>query len=116
MKAVPRGLTTVLDAYVNPLIKDYVQELKKLSQDLLFMTSDGGLVQADEFRGSRALLSGPAGGVVGLMQTSSIHKQLGKRGVVGLDMGGTSTDVSVYYGQYNLVEECLIEGIPINSP
>lgn len=61
-------------------------------------------------------MSGPAGGVVALMSTSNIHKKLHKEGIIGLDMGGTSTDVCAYYGTHNIKEESLIDGIIVNTP
>lgn len=80
------------------------------------MTSDGGLVEANEFIGSKALLSGPAGGVVGLVRTTNIYKKLNKKGIIGLDMGGTSTDVCVYYDEIIIKEENVIDNIVINTP
>lgn len=80
------------------------------------MSSDGGLIEADQFIGSKALLSGPAGGVVGLMRTTNLCDKLGKRGVIGLDMGGTSTDVCVYYNEVEIKDESKIDGIIVNSP
>lgn len=87
----------------------------KLPQTL-YMTSDGGLVRPDQFTGSKAILSGPAAGVVGIIQTSNIFRKLGKQGVVGFDMGGTSTDVCVYYDDIPIKDELLVDGILVNSP
>ncbi|CAD8176335.1 unnamed protein product [Paramecium octaurelia] len=124
IKVVPRGQTTVLNSYVNPLIQQYIQELEQeiralltnQNPQILFMQSDGGLTEAQEFIGSKAVLSGPAGGVVALMQSTKIFKQLNKKGVVGLDMGGTSTDVCVYYDRQNIKEESVVDGIIVNTP
>ncbi|MEA3418320.1 MAG: hydantoinase B/oxoprolinase family protein [Campylobacterota bacterium] len=115
LKAVVRGDTTVVDAYLTPHIRDYIHNFsvgfKNRLQEtpLLFMQSHGGLSPADSFRGSNAILSGPAGGVVGL---ASIYE--GKP-IIGFDMGGTSTDVSRYGGEFHLNFENEIAGTKIRS-
>jgi 5-oxoprolinase (ATP-hydrolysing) len=97
-RLVDRGHTTCLDAYLNPHIQNYLKGFREgfagHEPDLFVMQSDGGLVDADSFTGSRAILSGPAGGVVGYAQTTR------QTPVIGFDMGGTSTDVSRYDGDY----------------
>ncbi|MZG31128.1 MAG: 5-oxoprolinase, partial [Nitrospinae bacterium] len=107
-RLVDRGNTACLDAYLNPHIhhylKNFIEECVK--QDLFLMQSDGGLVEADSFTGSRAILSGPAGGVVGYARTT------GETPVIGFDMGGTSTDVSRFDGSYEWQFESETEGIP----
>jgi 5-oxoprolinase (ATP-hydrolysing) len=120
IKLVARGDTTVVDAYLNPHIRSYLASFKQgfsdgLAQtDLLFMQSDGGLASAEVFTGSRAILSGPAGGVVGCAMTTC-HRQTGQP-VIGFDMGGTSTDVSRFDGQHDLVFETEIAGVRIQAP
>lgn len=126
IRAVPRGGTTCVDAYLTPVIKRY---LKSFSQgfdadltkvNVSFMQSDGGLTPMDRFYGNRAILSGPAGGVVGYAITSelsdSAQKSLDQIAVIGFDMGGTSTDVSRYAGSYEHVFETTTAGITIQSP
>ncbi|MCD6526139.1 MAG: hydantoinase B/oxoprolinase family protein, partial [Desulfuromonas sp.] len=128
IRMVPRGDTTVVDAYLTPHIQQYVAGFSKGFRDrlqdteLLFMASDGGLVSADTFNGSRALLSGPAGGVVGYAQTC--RRVLPQMPVIGFDMGGTSTDVSRYDGRcggrggghYDLVQQTEVAGVRIQAP
>ncbi|CAM9540519.1 unnamed protein product [Chrysoparadoxa australica] len=121
VKMVPRGYTTAADAYLTPIIERYIASFKAGFDDgfdkvkCLFMQSDGGLTPVDQFRGSRAILSGPAGGVVGYAATSQPPGQE-KEPVVGFDMGGTSTDVSRYAGEYEHVFETVTAGITIQSP
>ncbi|CAA6653951.1 unnamed protein product [Spirodela intermedia] len=108
IRAVPRGLTASVDAYLTPVIREY------LSVNVLFMQSDGGLAAESRFSGHKAVLSGPAGGVVGYSQTlfgSETTKPL-----IGFDMGGTSTDVSRYAGSYEQVLETQIAGAAIQAP
>ncbi|XP_054622190.1 5-oxoprolinase isoform X2 [Dunckerocampus dactyliophorus] len=120
VRAVPRGYTVCADAYLTPKIRDYLKgftsgfkgALKDV--DVLFMQSDGGLTPMQQFCGSRAVLSGPAGGVVGYAITS--YKQMEKRPVIGFDMGGTSTDVSRYAGQYEHVFEATTAGVTLQAP
>ena len=119
-KLVARGDTTLVDAYLNPKIQDYLQSFRSGFTDqlsgteLLFMQSDGGLVQASDFNGSRAILSGPAGGVVGYATTT--YAQMGNKPVIGFDMGGTSTDVSRYGGVFELVHETETADVRIQAP
>src|SRR3546814_2812062 len=93
IKFVSRGDTTVVDAYLSPILQRYVSQVASElpGVPLLFMQSSGGLTQADRFRGKDAILSGPAGGIVGMARTS---ERAGFDKVIGFDMGGTSTDVS----------------------
>ena len=117
VKIVPRGDTTMVDAYLTPHIQKYLSSFRSGFRDnlkhseLLFMQSDGGLTDSSHFKGSNAILSGPAGGVVGYAMTS-------KRGmpVIGFDMGGTSTDVSRYGDDYELVHETETAGVRIQAP
>ncbi len=107
-RLVDRGNTVCLDAYLNPHIHNYLENFIEEcgKQDLFLMQSDGGLVEADSFTGSRAILSGPAGGVVGYARTT------GDTPVIGFDMGGTSTDVSRFDGNYEWQYESETEGFP----
>jgi 5-oxoprolinase (ATP-hydrolysing) len=120
VKIVPRGDTTMVDAYLNPHIQTYLNSFRQGFSDklkatsLLFMQSDGGLARADGFTGSRAILSGPAGGVVGYAMTTC-GGSCG-RPVIGFDMGGTSTDVSRYGNAYELVFETETAGVRIQAP
>nr|WP_320049738.1 hydantoinase B/oxoprolinase family protein [uncultured Desulfuromonas sp.] len=119
-RLVARGDTTVVDAYLTPKIRQYGEGFRHGFSDglsgtgLRFMTSDGGLVPSESFNGSRALLSGPAGGVVGFAQTC--RSALPGRAVIGFDMGGTSTDVSRFDGEYDLVQYSEIAGTRIQAP
>uniref|UniRef100_A0A3B4APN5 5-oxoprolinase, ATP-hydrolysing n=1 Tax=Periophthalmus magnuspinnatus TaxID=409849 RepID=A0A3B4APN5_9GOBI len=120
VRAVPRGYTVCADAYLTPKIRQYLKgftagfkdALKNV--DVLFMQSDGGLTPMGQFCGSRAILSGPAGGVVGYAITS--YSQMEKKPVIGFDMGGTSTDVSRYAGQYEHVFEATTAGVTLQAP
>ena len=120
IKMVGRGDTTVVDAYLAPHIRKYIGDFKAgflidlAGANLLFMRSDGGLTAADSFTGSRAILSGPAGGVVGYAMTTS--RELANKPVIGFDMGGTSTDVSRYAGDYEIVHETETAGVRIQAP
>jgi 5-oxoprolinase (ATP-hydrolysing) len=120
VKLVPRGDTTMVDAYLNPHIQTYLDSFKQgfsrglEKTSLLFMQSDGGLARADGFTGSRAILSGPAGGVVGYAMTTCGGNCA--RPVIGFDMGGTSTDVSRYGDEYELVFETETAGVRIQAP
>lgn len=120
VKLVSRGDTTMVDSYLTPHIRDYLQSFKKGFSDnlestkLLFMQSDGGLSPAEDFTGSRAILSGPAGGVVGYAMTTYNRKT--KKPVIGFDMGGTSTDVSRFGGEYDLTFETKTAGVRIQAP
>lgn len=120
VRAVPRGLTASVDAYLTPVIKEYLsgfisrfdEGLEKVN--VLFMQSDGGLAPESRFSGHKAVLSGPAGGVVGYSQTLFGHETT--KPLIGFDMGGTSTDVSRYDGSYEQVLETQIAGAIIQAP
>ncbi|KAK9132863.1 hypothetical protein Scep_012391 [Stephania cephalantha] len=120
VRAVPRGLTASVDAYLTPVIKEYLSGfMSKFDEDLgkvnvLFMQSDGGLAPESRFSGHKAILSGPAGGVVGYSQT--LFGLETEKPLIGFDMGGTSTDVSRYAGSYEQVLETQIAGAIIQAP
>ena len=120
IKIVGRGDTTCVDAYLTPHIDAYLKGFTNSFQNklkttpLFFMQSDGGLAEADNFRGFNAILSGPAGGVVGYAMTT--YKQMGNKPVIGFDMGGTSTDVSRYEGELELVQDAETAGVRIQAP
>jgi 5-oxoprolinase (ATP-hydrolysing) len=122
IKVVPRGMSATADAYLTPVIKNYIESISSNFQGGLaskntrveFMQSDGGLVDFRKFSGLKAILSGPAGGVVGYAQTSWDDDE--KVPVIGFDMGGTSTDVSRYSGTYDHVFETTTAGVSIQSP
>jgi 5-oxoprolinase (ATP-hydrolysing) len=116
IKLVGRGDTTVVDAYLSPVLRRYVDRVAAglpSQTDLHFMQSNGGLAEATAFRGKDAILSGPAGGVVGMVAASEPH---GADRLIGFDMGGTSTDVSHYAGRYELVDESVVAGVRIRAP
>ncbi len=115
IKFISRGDTTVLDAYLSPVLKRYVLTLRKeLKQvPIYFMQSKGGLIYADFFQGKDSIFSGPAGGVVGMVKTSESE---GFNQVIGFDMGGTSTDVSHYAGEYERINEWEISGVKLRTP
>ena len=116
MKLVGRGDTTVVDAYLSPILRRYVDQVAgALGHDtrLLFMQSNGGLTDARAFRGKDAILSGPAGGVVGMARTAG---EAGFDRVIGFDMGGTSTDVCHYAGQYERAFETVVAGVRMRAP
>ncbi|TGZ66496.1 hypothetical protein CRM22_005298 [Opisthorchis felineus] len=118
IKIVPRAFTATADAYLTPCIRNYVESFSKGfhgafgNTQVLFMQSDGGLSPANDFLGSRAILSGPAGGVIAYAKTSFD----GKQPVVGFDMGGTSTDVSRFGGELEHVFETTTAGVSIQAP
>ncbi|PON52795.1 Winged helix-turn-helix DNA-binding protein [Parasponia andersonii] len=120
VRAVPRGLTATVDAYLTPVIKEYLSGfISKFDEGLqkvnvLFMQSDGGLAPESRFSGHKAVLSGPAGGVVGYSQT--LFGLETEKPLIGFDMGGTSTDVSRYAGNYEQVLETQIAGAIIQAP
>ncbi|KAI7998879.1 5-oxoprolinase [Camellia lanceoleosa] len=120
VRAVPRGLTASVDAYLTPVIKEYLSGfISKFDKGLgkvnvLFMQSDGGLAPESRFSGHKAVLSGPAGGVVGYSQT--LFGLETEKPLIGFDMGGTSTDVSRYAGSYEQVLETQIAGAIIQAP
>ncbi|MCF8468041.1 MAG: hydantoinase B/oxoprolinase family protein, partial [Sneathiella sp.] len=115
MKLVSRGDTTVVDAYLSPILRRYVDRVASELGDtrLMFMQSNGGLTDARFFQGKDAILSGPAGGVVGMVQTSAMA---GFTKVIGFDMGGTSTDVSHYGGEYERTFETEVAGVRMRAP
>ncbi|NRG17815.1 hydantoinase B/oxoprolinase family protein [Rhizobiales bacterium] len=119
MKLVGRGDTTVVDAYLSPILRRYVEQVAGELQiegtgcRLMFMQSSGGLTAADLFQGKDAILSGPAGGVVGAVETS---KMAGFESVIGFDMGGTSTDVSHYDGDFERTFETEVAGVRMRAP
>ncbi|MFB6981955.1 hydantoinase B/oxoprolinase family protein [Streptomyces scopuliridis] len=115
IKLVPRGDTTVVDAYLSPILRRYVDEIASELRGirLMFMQSNGGLREAAHFRGKDAVLSGPAGGVVGMARTSG---QAGFRRVIGFDMGGTSTDVSHYAGEFERELGTQVAGVRMRAP
>src|SRR4051794_21708178 len=116
IKLVGRGDTTVVDAYLSPVLRRYVDRVAAglpSGTDLHFMQSNGGLAEATAFRGKDAILSGPAGGVVGMVAASGPH---GADRLIGFDMGGTSTDVSHYAGQFELADESVVAGVRIRAP
>lgn len=123
IKLVPRGQTTIADAYLSPVLRKYVEQVKhQLVQhaqegaspiSLEFMQSNGGLTQATNFQGRDAILSGPAGGVVGMVRTAEAD---GFDRIVGFDMGGTSTDVSHYAGELERETETLVNGVRLRVP
>ncbi len=116
IKLVPRGDTSVADAYLSPVIRAYVEQLAARLPDhgsLRFMQSNGGLADAHAFRGKDAVLSGPAGGVVGMVETA---EKLGHGKLIGFDMGGTSTDVCHYSGEYERTGDSVVAGIRIAAP
>ncbi|MGI8931854.1 MAG: hydantoinase B/oxoprolinase family protein, partial [Sphingomicrobium sp.] len=120
IKLIGRGDTTVVDAYLSPILSRYVDRVAAglgPQARLQFMQSNGGLTDAAKFRGKDAVLSGPAGGVVGMVAASAGHDSPGERlRLIGFDMGGTSTDVSHYAGQYELSEESIVAGVRIRAP
>ncbi len=116
MKYVGRGDTTVVDAYLSPILRRYVAQVAAdLPADarLMFMQSNGGLADAARFQGKDSILSGPAGGVVGAVETA---RQAGLAKIIGFDMGGTSTDVSHYDGQFERAFETQVAGVRMRAP
>ncbi|GHD73209.1 5-oxoprolinase [Streptomyces mirabilis] len=115
MKLVPRGDTAVVDAYLSPVLRRYVQHVADELEGvrLMFMQSNGGLAEAGQFRGKDAILSGPAGGIVGMARMSQLA---GFDRVIGFDMGGTSTDVSHFAGEYERVFTTRIAGVRLRAP
>ncbi|MBG1269310.1 hydantoinase/oxoprolinase family protein [Nostoc sp. WHI] len=115
MKLVSRGDTTVVDAYLTPILRRYVNQVASQlpGVKLMFMKSDGGLVAAEQFQGKDSILSGPAGGIVGAVQTS---KRAGFELVITFDMGGTSTDVAHFKGEYERQLNSEIAGARMRVP
>lgn len=128
MKLVSRGDTTVVDAYLSPILRRYVEQvaaelgkdenatkdaLQPRSPRLMFMQSNGGLIEANRFQGKDSILSGPAGGIVGAVKTSAMA---GFEQIIGFDMGGTSTDVSHFNGEYERTFETEVAGVRLRAP
>lgn len=115
MKLVARGDTTVVDAYLSPILRRYVDQMAQALPGvrLQFMQSHGGLTDAQRFQGKDALLSGPAGGIVGMARTSALA---GFPHVIGFDMGGTSTDVSHFAGEYERTFDTQVAGVRVRAP
>ncbi len=115
MKLVSRGDTTVVDAYLSPILRRYVDRVagELGGTRLLFMQSNGGLADARRFQGKDAILSGPAGGIVGAVRTAEMG---GFDKIIGFDMGGTSTDVSHYAGEYERSFETMVAGVRMRAP
>ncbi len=115
MKLVSRGDTTVVDAYLSPILRRYVDqvagELAKVR--VMFMQSNGGLTDARRFQGKDSILSGPAGGIVGVVRTAQLA---GFDRIIGFDMGGTSTDVSHYAGEFERAFETQVAGVRMRAP
>ncbi len=120
IKLVSRGDTTVVDAYLSPILRRYVAQVaaalgtsENRSNGLMFMQSNGGLTDAGLFQGKDAILSGPAGGVVGMVRTAA---GIGADKVIGFDMGGTSTDVCHYAGEFERSFETEVAGVRMRAP
>ncbi|MBF2051346.1 MAG: hydantoinase B/oxoprolinase family protein [Elainella sp. C42_A2020_010] len=120
MKLISRGDTTVVDAYLSPILRRYVEQVAAALQGtathstrLEFMKSDGGLTDANLFQGKDSILSGPAGGIVGAVKTSIVA---GFNKIIGFDMGGTSTDVSHFNGEYERTFETEVAGVRLRAP
>jgi 5-oxoprolinase (ATP-hydrolysing) len=116
IKLVGRGDTAVVDAYLSPVLRRYVDRVVAAlgpQAKLSFMQSSGGLADASAFQGKDAILSGPAGGIVGMARTA---EQAGFDRVIGFDMGGTSTDVSHYAGRYERTNETMVAGVRVRAP
>jgi len=124
MKLVSRGDTTVVDAYLSPILRRYVDRVADsldaykgaggvAGPRLMFMQSNGGLTDANLFQGKDSILSGPAGGVVGMVRTAAMA---GYRKVIGFDMGGTSTDVAHFDGEYERAFETQVAGVRMRAP
>ena len=119
IKFVSRAETTLADAYLTPVLNHYIDGLKSALEKiatpdrLLFMQSNGGLVLAESFRGKNSILSGPAAGVVGMVETAS---KAGFERLIGFDMGGTSTDVSAWSGEYERSNDSVVAGVRLRAP
>ena len=120
IKFVPRADTTVADAYLSPVLRSYVERVSNAFTEhggadaqLLFMQSNGGLARAESFRGRDAVLSGPAGGVVGMARAA---ERAGYGKALGFDMGGTSTDVSHFAGAFERTNETVVAGVRLSAP
>ena len=116
IKLIPRGDTTLVDAYLSPILRHYVDQFSAAlgsGSSPLFMQSSGGLIDGARFHGKDATLSGPAGGIVGMARTAEMS---GASRVIGFDMGGTSTDVSHYAGTFERDSEARVAGVRIRAP
>jgi 5-oxoprolinase (ATP-hydrolysing) len=119
IKFVSRGETTLADAYLTPVLNAYIRglqaELEAVAtpKRMLFMQSNGGLTLAESFRGKNSVLSGPAAGVVGMVETAS---RAGFERLIGFDMGGTSTDVSAWSGEYERSNDSEVAGVKLRAP
>ncbi|MEP1421196.1 MAG: hydantoinase B/oxoprolinase family protein [Erythrobacter sp.] len=116
IKLIPRGDTTVVDAYLSPVLRRYTDTLQAElpgAEALRFMQSNGGLAEVGAFRGKDAILSGPAGGVVGM---AAACEPLGHSKLIGFDMGGTSTDVAHYAQRYELTGDSVVAGVRVAAP
>ncbi|MCA6503298.1 MAG: hydantoinase B/oxoprolinase family protein [Pseudanabaena sp. M176S2SP2A07QC] len=120
IKFISRGDTTVVDAYLSPILRRYVDRvsaelgnLDRNSTKLMFMQSNGGLIEANSFQGKNSILSGPAGGIVGAVQTSL---KAGFNKIISFDMGGTSTDVAHYAGSYERSLSTEVAGVRLSTP
>ncbi len=116
IKMISRGRTAVVDAYLSPILRGYIDRIAEAlggTNELLFMQSSGGLADAAHFHGRNAVLSGPAGGVVGAVRTA---KAAGFDKIIGFDMGGTSTDVCHYAGSYERASEAEVAGVRMRAP
>jgi 5-oxoprolinase (ATP-hydrolysing) len=115
-RIVPRGDTAVVDAYLSPILRRYVRQVAEElgpHTKLYFMQSSGGLAEAGSFQGKDAILSGPAGGIVGAARTAAMA---GFDRIIGFDMGGTSTDVALYAGQFERAFETVVAGVRMRAP
>ena len=115
LRLVPRGDTTVVDAYLSPILRRYVEQVagELGGVKLYFMQSHGGLAEANRFQGKDAILSGPAGGIVGAARTAAMA---GIERIIGFDMGGTSTDVALYDGAFERAFETAVAGVRMRAP
>jgi 5-oxoprolinase (ATP-hydrolysing) len=115
LRLVPRGDTTVVDAYLSPILRRYVSQVtgELPGTDVYFMQSNGGLTLSENFQGKDAILSGPAGGIVGAARTAEMA---GLHQIIGFDMGGTSTDVALYAGQFERAFETAVAGVRMRAP
>ena len=115
LRLVPRGDTTVVDAYLSPILSRYVAQVSRELDGvrLYFMQSNGGLTAAHSFQGKDAILSGPAGGIVGAARTAGLA---GLDRIIGFDMGGTSTDVALYAGAFERAFETEVAGVRMRAP
>ncbi len=115
LRLVPRGDTTVVDAYLSPILRRYVEQVTSElpGTAVYFMQSNGGLTLSENFQGKDAILSGPAGGIVGAARTAEMA---GFNQIIGFDMGGTSTDVALYAGQFERAFETAVAGVRMRAP